>query len=198
MWSDEGTPTSDANCDRHVGVSEKWYKRVLMSHLPNWDSMAPILKQQEEALPKPYSSCGPFPQSSRGAQWRDHQRHKSCVAKAGLSSKSYTELLLKQPFFSSPVPETFLSVFPLTLNFPSEQRCPHCAYSPHPQPHSRACLKLCQIGRGSARLQGSVPAHPRESKTNRAGRSWEQKDAKQSWCCIALILLLFWMRTFAA
>lgn len=152
--------------------------------------MAPILKQQEEALPKPYSSCGPSTQSSRGAQRRDHQGHKPCVAKAGLSSKSYTELLLKQPFFSSPVPETFLSGCSLTLNFPSEQTCPHCAYSPHPQPHSRACLKLCQIGRGSACLQGGVPAYPRESKTNRAGRSWEQREAKQSWCCIALILLL--------
>lgn len=150
--------------------------------------MAPILKQQEEALPKPYSSCGPSTQSSRGAQWRDHQGHKPCVAKAGLSSKSYTEWLLKQPFFSSPVPETFLSGCSLTLNFPSEQTCPHCAYSPHPQPHSRACLKLCQIGRGSACLQGGVPAYPRESKTNRAGRSWEQREAKQSWCCIASLL----------
>lgn len=108
--------------------------------------------------------------------------------------ESYTEVLLKQPFFPSLIAETFLSVSSLTLNFPNEQKCPHCAYSPHPQPHSRACLKLpnvCQTGRGSACLQGGVPAHPRGSKTNREGRSWEQREAKQSWHCTALSLLLF-------
>lgn len=115
--------------------------------------MASILEQQEEALPKPYSSCAPttteFKSSTvKGPLWTQP------LCGQGLFSESYTEVLLKQPFFPPPVPETFLSVSSLTLNFPPEQKD---AYSPHPQPHSRACLKLptvCQTGRGSACLQG--------------------------------------------
>lgn len=140
ICADEGTPTSDASCARHVGVSEKWHKcpAVSPSH-PNRDPVALILQQREEALPKLYNYCGPpSMRSERSAVRGPHCTHSLC-GQDRLVLGVLHQVPKEMAVFSITCPTDFPARLLSDLKFSSEQRCIHQPQLPQTRPH---CLTL--------------------------------------------------------